>query len=382
MINGSKQVHARAVVGREDLQKLLDAIRQEGFALVGPSIRDGAIAYERVERVEDLPVGWTDEQEGGRYRLKRREDDAVFGYVVGPASWKQFLHPPQVTLWRAIRRAKGFDVIADPFHPQRNAFLAVRPCDIRALEILDRVFMNPQFCASNYRQRRENLLIVAVNCGQAARTCFCTSMGSGPKAEGGFDLCLTEILEGGHRFLVEVGSEAGQRVMARTPWREPTEQDEAAAAACTAKAASQIVRHVDVEGIKELLFRNVESAVWDEVATRCLCCANCTMVCPTCFCNTLEDVTDLTGNTTTRRRRWDSCFTSDFTYIHGGSVRLSPMSRYRQWATHKLGAWIDQFGTSGCVGCGRCIAWCPVGIDITEEVRAIRASDVGETSQT
>ncbi|MEU5265530.1 4Fe-4S dicluster domain-containing protein [Amycolatopsis sp. NPDC021455] len=110
-----------------------------------------------------------------------------------------------------------------------------------------------------------------------------------------------------------------------------------------------------------------KSPLWEEVASRCLTCANCTMVCPTCFCTTTEDVTDLSGEHAERHQRWASCFELDFSYVHGGSVRTSGASRYRQWFSHKLGTWHEQFGTSGCVGCGRCIAWCPAGIDITEE---------------
>jgi sulfhydrogenase subunit beta (sulfur reductase) len=134
-------------------------------------------------------------------------------------------------------------------------------------------------------------------------------------------------------------------------------------------------RTMDTKGIKELLYRNYENPRWDDVAKRCLTCGNCTMVCPTCFCTTVEDITDLTGEHVERWRKLDSCFTMDFSYIHGGSVRSSPRARYRQWMTHKLATWIDQFGTSGCVGCGRCITWCPVGIDITEETGAIRDSE-------
>ena len=137
----------------------------------------------------------------------------------------------------------------------------------------------------------------------------------------------------------------------------------------------QISKVLDTTDIKGLLYRNYENPRWIEVANRCLTCGNCTLVCPTCFCNTIYEATDLAGKHAERWRKWDSCFNVDFSYIHGGSIRSSPMSRYRQWMTHKLATWIDQFGTSGCVGCGRCITWCPVGIDITEESRAIRESE-------
>jgi sulfhydrogenase subunit beta (sulfur reductase) len=148
------------------------------------------------------------------------------------------------------------------------------------------------------------------------------------------------------------------------------------------KASSAMGRKVDITNIKELLIRNSENHRWQQTAQRCLTCANCTMVCPTCFCTTIEDVTDLTGKEANRTRKWDSCFTMDFSYIHGGSIRPSVYSRYRQWLTHKFAAWHDQFGTSGCVGCGRCITWCPVGIDVTEEITAIRMSDKNNPSIT
>ena len=131
---------------------------------------------------------------------------------------------------------------------------------------------------------------------------------------------------------------------------------------------------METDGIKELLYGNPEHSQWDNVASRCLACANCTMVCPTCFCSTVDDGTSLDLREAWRDRRWDSCFTLEHSHMHSGPVRSSTKSRYRQWMTHKLASWIDQFGTSGCVGCGRCITWCPVGIDITEEVSAIRSS--------
>jgi len=206
-------------------------------------------------------------------------------------------------------------------------------------------------------------------------------MNTGPKATFGFDLALTEILdEGRHYFVVETGTEAGLQVLAELPHRPAGEREKEAAEKAVARAIGQMGRRMDTTGIKELLYSNYEHPRWDNVAGRCLTCANCTMVCPTCFCSTVEDVTDLKGEHAERWRRWDSCFTTDFSYIHGGSVRSTSRARYRQWMTHKLATWIDQFGTSGCVGCGRCITWCPVGIDITEELRVIRETNVSAIS--
>ncbi|MFZ3179832.1 MAG: 4Fe-4S dicluster domain-containing protein, partial [Methylocystis silviterrae] len=219
-------------------------------------------------------------------------------------------------------------------------------------------------------------LIVAVNCGQAGGTCFCVSMRAGPRVEHGFDLALTELLDGTeHSFLVETGSDEGRALLAQVPHRLASSREVEAREAVTERTASSMGRNMRLDDLNELLMSNLEHPRWDEVATRCLSCTNCTLVCPTCFCTSVEDASDLSGKHAERWRRWDSCFTMDFSYIHGGSVRASAKSRYRQWMTHKLATWIDQFGSSGCVGCGRCITWCPVGIDITEEVRAIRGGD-------
>jgi ferredoxin len=188
----------------------------------------------------------------------------------------------------------------------------------------------------------------------------------------GYDLALTEVLEAGeHYFLVEAGTGRGAALLAQLPGRAAGARERDAADAVVARTAARMGRTMDTAGIKELLVRNYEHPRWQDVSQRCLTCGNCTLVCPTCFCSSVEDSSDVTGRHAERTRRWDSCFTSDHSYLHGGSVRASSLSRYR----HKLATWWDQFGTSGCVGCGRCITWCPVGIDITEEVRAIRASD-------
>ena len=258
---------------------------------------------------------------------------------------------------------------------ERTAFIGMRACELAAIAVQDTVFLRGATVDPGYKARRENVLFVAVNCGQAGGTCFCASMSTGPKARTGYDIALTEILDGEHRFLAEAGSDRGAFILAGLAGAKASEPDIRAADAAVANAQAQMGRTMDQGGVRELLQRNYEHPRWNEVAARCLSCSNCTMVCPTCFCSSVEDVPDLAMENVDRVRRWDSCFTSDFTHIHGGTIRSSVQSRYRQWIVHKLSTWYDQFGTSGCVGCGRCITWCPPGIDITEEVRAIRAGE-------
>jgi ferredoxin len=200
-------------------------------------------------------------------------------------------------------------------------------------------------------------------------------MDTGPDPREGFDLALTELLDDdGHRFLVRAGSPRGADVLTQLPTNPAAEPDHTAATAVVASAVSRMGRQLDTTDIRDLLHANAEHSQWDDVASRCLACSNCTLVCPTCFCTSIEDTSDLADGSSERWRVWDSCFTSDFTHLHGGSVRTSTKARYRQWATHKLASWWDQFGTSGCVGCGRCITWCPVAIDLTAEVAAIRST--------
>ena len=362
-----------AVITPEGLGGLIDGLRADGFRVVGPKLRDGAIIYDDIEKIADLPAGWTDEQDGGHYRVRRREDAALFGYNVGPHAWKRFLHPPLLRLWRAERNADGVAITDTSDMAERYAFLAVRSCELHAISIQDRVFLQGPYVDPHYRARREGAFIIAVNCGDAGGTCFCTSMKTGPKAQDGFDLSITELLAADrHEFLVEIGSERGAALLATVPNRSPEPEHTAMADDAIARAEGNQGRHMRSDDVRELLQANLEHPRWDDVAQRCLTCGNCTMVCPTCFCTSVYDENDLATGAAERKRRWDSCFTMDFSYIHGGSVRSSARSRYRQWMTHKLANWVDQFGTSGCVGCGRCITWCPVGIDITEEVRAIR----------
>jgi len=366
-----------ATIGLDGLDRLVALLRESGYRVIGPTRRDGAIVYDDLLSADELPAGWTEVQEAASYRLERRDDDARFGYPVGPHSWKRWLLPPRVRLWQA-RRANGGapEVVEEPPAERPLALLGVRPCDLHAIAVQDRVLLDGVYVERDYAGRRDGAFLVAVNCGTPGGTCFCASMGTGPRAEDGYDLALTELLDGGHRFLVEVGSERGAEVLAALATAEATPHDLAAATRVTRAAEASMGRSVEADDLRDLLARNRDHPRFAVTAERCLTCGNCTLVCPTCFCTSVDDVNVLSGEAIAERwRRWDSCFSVEYSHIHGGAVRPSSRARYRQWLTHKFGTWVDQFGTSGCVGCGRCITWCPAAIDVTEELAAIRTTD-------
>jgi formate hydrogenlyase subunit 6/NADH:ubiquinone oxidoreductase subunit I len=357
------------------LDRLIKVLIERGYRVVGPTLHDNAIVLAEIDSADDLPRGWGVDTAPGHYRVRRRDDDAVFGHSAGPQSWKQFLHPPRRKLWSGEADGVGD---GEPDASPRYAFLGVRGCDLAAIGTLDRVLGRSEHADNSYLGRRRQIFVVAVNCTEPGGVCFCASMGTGPAAGPGYDLALTERIDGDDvTYLVDVGSQDGASVLAAVAHRPAVTVEIEGARADVEAARYRMGREMPSGDLRQLLIESRESAQWEEVASRCLTCGNCTMVCPTCFCTSIEDVSDLTGDHAERWQHWASCFEFDFTYIHGGTVRQSGASRYRHWLTHKLGTWHDQFGMSGCVGCGRCIAWCPTGIDITEEMRAMtqRAAD-------
>lgn len=364
------------ILAHADFQLLLDELINQKYEIIGPTMTDHAIVYENIESVSELPIGWIEEQEKGHYRLKQVKAPTLFGFTIGPTSWKRYLYPPQSSLWKALKTDSGFKVSQDKGKIPKYAFLGVRACELEAIKIQDRVFINETYQDPIYKGRREQAFIIALNCSRASQTCFCVSMNSGPQVKHSFDLALTELYEHeNHRFLIEVGSEKGHEVLNRIPHTQASKSDLLLAQKIIDNTSQQMGRQMNTKGLKEHLDNHRQHPLWKELGERCMSCTNCTMVCPTCFCSTVEDITDLSGQQAERIRRWDSCFNDDFSYIHGGTIRQSISSRYRHWLTHKLSSWHDQFDTSGCVGCGRCISWCPVGIDLTEEVQKLRSGE-------
>ena len=391
-----KSANDASVHALDGLQTLLDVLVTSGYEVLAPNVVDGVVAIRPTTSVDQLPWGWSDDQQPGAYRLRRVERDERFGYAVGAQSWKPLLHRPRVqtlsiTQKPRVGAASGdeadevrVDVVRND--PHKRAFLGVRPCELAAIGRHDTVLRDGEHPDREYGAARSGTLIIAVDCTRPAATCFCASMGTGPlvtEDSPAHDLRITEIVarpdqgDAPIRYRLAAASAAGRLVVdavrAQNPGRPADAGDEADVADAADTAVASMVRHVTTDGLPEMMLESYAATRWESIAERCLACGNCTSVCPTCFCTKLLDVTDLSGAGAERWREWDTCYSSEFSRLGGDVVRTSVSSRYRQWLVHKLGTWHDQFGESGCVGCGRCITWCPVGIDLTEELPLLHA---------
>jgi len=365
---------------RDGLDALIGALAAEDYRVVGPVLRDGVVHYERVTGEADLPTGLSVEQAPGRWR-SHVDGAHRFAWTPAADSWKRVVLPPQQEVLR-IRRVDGTFVTTRPEVEAPVAMIGVRDCELRALAILDRVELDHEHPDPRYAARRDGAFVVAVTCSVPASTCWCTSIGGGPRPTADYDVRLTELDDAdGHRLLAEAGSERGAAVLTRlavgVSATDPS--DAPAAERVVERAVAAMPRRLPGEDLPELLAGCDSDVHWDDVAGRCLSCGNCTMVCPTCFCSTFRDTTGLTDDggpaeEVVRVQEWASCFQLDHSAIGGRPVRAEVADRYRQWLTHKLQHWHAQFGTAGCVGCGRCTTWCPAGIDLVAEAQHLLAA--------
>ena len=366
------QTHSQYFLPHAALQGLIAALQTKGYTCVGPQVRDGAIIYDVLTDAAQLPWGIREHQSPGAYRLETLPNKKAFSWANGPQAIKPLLFKPSETVWRVARNADG-QLEFKPHQASEDpvAIFGARSCDLAAMAIQDKVFIEGPQVDQRYQSRRTALFVVAVNCTYSSNNCFCVSAGTGPSVQNAYDLLMTELDDG---FVVESGSARGEFILNELHLKKAMNAQSEQGIEAVNQAAAMQTKQIPLNnqsGLRDLLFSNLGHPRWDEVAERCLSCGNCTAVCPTCFCHSESDKPSLDGLESAHQREWDSCFTAGHSLLGGKPIRANTRERYRQWLTHKVGSWFDQFGTSGCVGCGRCVTWCPVGIDLTEELAAI-----------
>ncbi|MFH1155555.1 MAG: 4Fe-4S dicluster domain-containing protein [Pseudomonadota bacterium] len=377
MTNSAFHTRDALFLETREIRSLVDFLKHGKYTVLGPVVSRGAITCGELSSVDDLPVGLTDEQDAGVFRMEKTGAPLLFGYGPTALSWKPFLLPPESTLFKVQKQGAGFSVIPEVPSELKYAFVGVRSCDLAAIDLLDRVFMKGPYPDPGYSSIRKNLFILAVDCTRAGGTCFCTSMKTGPRALAGFDIALTEVFQGSsHYFLARPGTRRGRTLLDRTCARTASADEIQVADTLLDQASRNMGRSLDMSGISRIFSDKFNHEGWDEISRQCLTCGNCTGICPTCFCTTVEDLNAIDGSRARRLRKWDTCLSREFSHMHGGSIRSSQTARYRQWMTHKLVTCNDQFGVPGCVGCGRCITWCPAGIDITKGAEKILGRDL------
>jgi formate hydrogenlyase subunit 6/NADH:ubiquinone oxidoreductase subunit I len=370
------EIGVTIVVLKPELDTILKSLSNLEYELEGPKVKDHTVILGPIQSISDLPKGYTSQEGPGKYTLSSTGKDNYFDVTSGPQAWKKYFFPPRAQLMifqQDPDKSSDWTLASAGEETPCYALIGVRPCDLAGIQIQDKIFLEGDRCDPIYRDRREKAFILAANCTEPCGTCFCTSMGTGPKAEVGFDLSLTELK---NHFLIEVGSKIGSKVLTGLDWKTADKkilkQSDAALQAAREKINLNLPQP---EKLADELLSNLEHPQWDDVAGRCLSCGSCTLVCPTCFCWDATDVTKLPGDTIIRERSWDSCFNPDYTYVAHGNTRPNTRARYRQWLTHKFASWYEQYGSSGCVGCGRCITWCPAEINHLEEIAAIREGE-------
>ncbi len=360
-------VRGTVSVDKEQIPILIDVLARE-YDVIAPVVRDFSIALEKINSFDQLARGYKDVQYPARYQLEKTDEPLIFTYANGQESPKKFLHPSWLSMFKGKLHDDSLAVDEEPGPARKFAFFGIRPCDRQSILVLDKTFITSH-PDSFYLKRRSGSFIAVVNCTRPSAVCFCASMGSGPKADRGFDLALTELADS---FIVEPGSSKGMQVLESLTTRPASDKELDDATSLLEDAVRHMGRTLNTVGLPQILRSNLEHPHWDIMKDWCIGCTNCTMVCPTCFCYTISDKVDLGLRGFERERHWDSCFAWQFTEIHGCNFRETLRQRYRHWACHKIGYWVEQYGVFGCVGCGRCITWCPVGIDIVDVANTIR----------
>jgi len=341
------------VVTKDGFMELLERL-MENYQVVAPVERNGRVLYEFVSDPHEANLEYRGTTLLPPKRFFFPEKEILFTYEIEEGG--------EVRVYDRYSEVKGL----------RRVLVGVRPCDIRGLEVLDKVFIG-EFHDPYYAARRQGTLIVGLTCNEPTEYCFCAYTGSGPMIDSGYDLLMTDL---GESYLVEVGSEKGEKIVKLNLdlFKEATADD--------LRERTRILREVegkireqglpDLTKMYEPLVKLFNADLWREYGRRCVACGKCNFTCPTCRCFNVYDDPNLDLRSGKRVRVWDSCHFLSFTRVASGEVfRKERHSRVKQRIYHKYCYSIDEIGMISCVGCGRCIEVCSAGIDIREVAKEV-----------
>jgi ferredoxin len=275
-------------------------------------------------------------------------------------SLKGFFFPPREVLFESRRTEDGLELVPSSSSDAPRVIVAARPCDVASLPVLDKLF-GWDYQDSSYFQRRQRTTIISLACDPPPKDCFCVSLGGSPAGIEGSDLLLTPLRDAYHVLII---TERGKALVEKYAqfFEESDEQHNQERARLEDEWRAQVTKEIDADRLREAL--DFDSGAWEMLAQQCVDCAICTFLCPTCHCFDIQDEGD--NAHAIRLRLWDSCARQDFTEMAVHQPRPNHFSRYRQRLMHKFKYYPENFGRVLCVGCGRCIQYCPAGVDITK----------------
>jgi ferredoxin len=297
----------------------------------------------------------------------------ITDYHVTMTTLKNQFFPDSQTLYEWEDDGTKVDVRAAESDWERpRAFVGVHPCDIGALERLDRVLLQDKYVDGDYRGRRNSSVIIGLTCNECGDSCFCNTSGSGPDSKSGFDLLLTDI---GESYYVRSGSEVGEEMLAWEGFEEVTKEAEAERARRIAEVEAALPVALDCQSIAVKIRGSDMAEVLQSLASRCFTCGACNMVCPTCHCFTFVDRMNSEKTRGSRSLIWDACHYAKFGTMAGNvNPRPEEASRFRHRIFDKFCYDYDRYGEIFCVGCGRCLEFCPGHINIREAAEAIQGA--------
>lgn len=334
-------------VSKKDIAQLLKTCSQQ-FNVLAPSRDSGVAAMAEWDGKDTSFLEW--------YR----------NTVVPPKA--SFL-PQMEAMFRFHKGEEGYQIEPPAKNGQKQLLFGIRPCDARAMAILDMTFEDA-YKDPYYLEKRKKAVLVGLGCTNPCESCFCTSMGTSPTDPTNVDLMLIDI--GGH-FLIEEVTAKGKELIARTGGlEEATKDDEANAEKARETAYNKVSRKLATEGIKDKLLDSFDDEeFWSKTAAKCISCGICTLLCPTCYCFDIND--EMVRGEGTRFRSWDSCGFPLYTKMPMENPRQEKWRRVRQKVCHKYEFYPMAFDVIACTGCGRCIRLCPVNWDITQVIESVPA---------